>query len=397
MTLIKKLNSYKLFRHSYTEPFEFYDSLIVIPNRIAKIIGLDVFSENYKVLTWNWFSLIMMISVYFYCTAITAYEVRFDTGDLIYCLVEGGIGIQGLAKIYTYLVYRKELVWIHQYTKQLYREACNAETKSMLMDNIFLLKVAIIVMLMCYAFTSISLITAPMLFSIMTGEKILPFGFYIPYLDRTEWFGYLINYAVHLYDTIYVSAEDMAADTIYMITMLSAFTQIDLLMMSLKETSQILDKDDENLQAHLNSVIKRHEEHLKYLRTVETVYRFYFFITFVSLASVLIMALFAVVTLSWYQGYIFVGFISYELFFGCFLGTLLDIKNEQLQHEIYQISWYKLSIPNQNALRFMLQASQEPICLTIIFAPLNMPTFLQVYKSIYSMFTMLLSFQEEAN
>lgn len=266
MTLLKKLNSYKIFRYSHTEPNEFYDSLIVVPNRIAKIIGLNVFSENYKVLTWNWFSLIMMISVYFYCTAVTAYEVRFDTGDLIYCLVEGGIGIQGLAKIYTYLVYRKELVWIHQYTKQLYHEACNDQTKSMLMDNIFLLKVAIIVMLMCYAFTSISLITAPMLFSIMTGEKILPFGFYIPNMDRTEWFGYLINYAVHLYDTIYVSAEDMAADTIYMITMLSAFTQIDLLMMSLKETSRMLDKDekdDENLQAHLALVIKRHEEHLK--------------------------------------------------------------------------------------------------------------------------------------
>lgn len=263
MAFIKKLNRYKIFHNSHTNPSEFYDSLIVIPNMIAKIIGLDVFSENYKVLSWNLFSLIMMISVYFYSTVITALEVRSDTGDLIYCLVEGGIGIQGVAKIYTYLVYRKELVWIHQYTKQLYAEACNSKTKNMLMDSIFQLKVAIIVMLMCYTFTSTSLIIAPMLFSIMTGEKILPFGFYIPYLDHTEWFGYLVNYSVHIYDTIYVSAEDMAADTIYMITLFSAFTQIDLLIISLKEITKMIDDNDVDLEIHLTSVINRHREHLK--------------------------------------------------------------------------------------------------------------------------------------
>ncbi|KAL1401262.1 hypothetical protein pipiens_006744 [Culex pipiens pipiens] len=107
------------------------------------------------------------------------------------------------------------------------------------------------------------------------------------------------------------------------------------------------------------------------------------------------MSLFAVVKLSWYQGYVFIAFISYQLFFGCFLGTLLAMKNEQLQHEIYKISWYKLSIPHQKLLQFMLKSAQEPVCLTVIFAPLDMGTFLQVYKSIYSMFTMLLTVQEE--
>lgn len=177
----------------------------------------------------------------------------------------------------------------------------------------------------------------------------------------------------------------------------------------------------------------------RYLRTVEIVYCFNFFLTFLCLASVLIMSLFAVVKvsllnvtqnnqftkinqttpwfsqLSWYQGYVFIAFISYQLFFGCFLGTLLAMKvialfrrvnpllivafvpfqNEQLQHEIYKISWYKLSIPHQKLLQFMLKSAQEPVCLTVIFAPLDMGTFLQVYKSIYSMFTMLLTVQEE--
>lgn len=119
--------------------------------------------------------------------------------------------------------------------------------------------------------------------------------------------------------------------------------------------------------------------------------------------------------LSWYQGVLFILFVSYQLFFGCFLGTYLAIKvtvvcdefsityndliftsqNEQFQREIYNVSWYKLSIVNQKSLRFLLEAAQEPVCLTLVFAPLNMPTFLQVYKTIYSIFTMLLTVRDE--
>lgn len=110
----------------------------------------------------------------------------------------------------------------------------------------------------------------------------------------------------------------------------------------------------------------------------------------------------------------FILFVSYQLFFGCFLGTILEIKvksdemyntdlnyhfsfpqNEELQRAIYNISWYKLSLSNQKLLRFLLQSAQEPVKLTLVFARLNMPTYLQVYKTIYSIFTMLLTVREE--
>ncbi|KAL9704975.1 hypothetical protein quinque_008493 [Culex quinquefasciatus] len=150
-----------------------------------------------------------------------------------------------------------------------------------------------------------------------------------------------------------------------------------------------------NAAARLAGIIKRYQEHVKYLETVESVYSIFFFVSFVSLAATLVLALFAVVTLSWYQGYVFIAFISYELFFSCFLGTILAVKSEQLQLAIYEVPWYKLSLPNQRSMQILLHASQKPVCLTLIFYPIDMPTFLQMYKTIYSIFTMLLTVREE--
>ncbi|KAL9704978.1 hypothetical protein quinque_008496 [Culex quinquefasciatus] len=395
MEFIKRLRRYRFFQHSFTEPSQFFDSLIVVPSMIGKLTNLNVLNKDHQVFTWNLTPVVTGMIVYFYTSFDTAYAVRESTEELIFCLVTIGIGIQGAGRIFTFLIFREKLVWIHQYTTDLYREECNPRTKSFLMDSVFLLSVVLKVMLTCYAFTSISMDVAPLLFTIVSGEKILPFGFYLPYLDRFTWFGYFSNYVMHIFMTVYVSSMDMGTDSIYMMTLMSAFTQIDLLKLSLEEMSEMVDQKHEDLENFFKKLINRHQEHLQYLRTVEIVYCFNFFLTFLCLASVLIMSLFAVVKLSWYQGYVFIAFISYQLFFGCFLGTLLAMKNEQLQHEIYKISWYKLSIPHQKLLQFMLKSAQEPVCLTVIFAPLDMGTFLQVYKSIYSMFTMLLTVQEE--
>ncbi|KAL1401263.1 hypothetical protein pipiens_006745 [Culex pipiens pipiens] len=283
MEIVKRLSKKQLFQHSYKDPSEYFASLLVLPNRIAGVAGLNVLSPDFKRFTPNLIGLVL-----------------------------------------TYVMFA----------------------------GVSIVRVIVKVMLLCYAFTSISLILVPLLYTIQSGEKTLPFGFYIPQLDRDTWFGYFCNYAIQIYLTTYVSSLDMGTDCIYMMTLMSSFTQIDLLKMSLVEMNKMIDNEDKDLDNFFKQ-------------------------------------------LSWYQGYVFIAFLSYQLFFGCFLGTLLAIKNEQLQHEIYRVTWYKLSIPNQKMLQFVLKSSQESVCMSLIFAPLDMSTYLQVYKSIYSLFTMLLTVEEE--
>ncbi|EJY57562.1 AAEL017557-PA [Aedes aegypti] len=395
MGFLKRLNRFKIFQHSFKEPADFYAHQIKTPNMISKISGLNVFSEDFTVPNKFLFGILLLLGFYFYINAASAYEMRNDTEDLINSLTTFGIATQAASKLVIFIIFRKDLNWLHKYTEQLYREECNPRTRELLTDNVFLLSVILKTMMVGYGFTSFSLDVAPMLVLAFTGSKLLPFGFYIPHIDRFSWFGYIINYMVQIILTVFVTSEDMGPDCIYMIISMNAFTQIDLIIDSLKEVNRHIEAGDLEVDDHIIKIIQRHQEHLKYLRTVEIIFRMIFFASFVSLSSVLILSLFAVVTLGWYQGIVFILFVSYQLFFGCFLGTFLEFKNEQLQREIYTISWYKLSIKNQKSLRFLLQSAQEPVNWTLIFARLNIPTYLQVYKTIYSIFTMLLTVREE--
>ncbi|XP_053686234.1 uncharacterized protein LOC128735772 [Sabethes cyaneus] len=181
-------------------------------------------------------------------------------------------------------------------------------------------------MLTCYAFTGIALVIVPFCFMLITKQKILPYGFHIPYIDKSTWGGYALNYFLQLLLTINVSSGDMGSDCIYVIMMMSSFTQIDLIMCSLKSIDHMIQQKDANVQNTIEEIIVKHQEHLKFLTTAENVFRFNFLVTFTSLSLVLVTALYAAVMLSWYQGYIFIVFIGYQLFFGCILGTVLEIK-----------------------------------------------------------------------
>ncbi|XP_053688931.1 odorant receptor 67d-like [Sabethes cyaneus] len=395
MDSLGKLEQMKLFRHSFKDPAEFCTQIVVIPNKISKLIGLDIFSSTYKMPNFYTAFTLFVAVMYLYFTWTSVYEMRHDLEEVINCLVTLGVAVQCVWKLAIFAINRKELLWMHEYNISLFKEECNPRTKSMLMRNIFLLSVILKVMLISYAFTSFSLDFAPLLYLLKTGEKLLPFGFYMPYLDHKSWGGYIINYMVHILMTVYVSSGDMGPDCFYMTMLMNSFTQIDLLIDSLKEMNEKIEQNCDDIVPIFEKIVKRHQEHLQYLRTVENVFRFFYFITFVSLSLVLVTSLFAVVMLSWYQGYVFIAFVSYQMFFGCFLGTILEWKNEQLQREIYNILWYKLENSQQMLLRFMLLSAQDSITLTVIFGNLNIPTFLQVYKTVYSIFTMLQTVKEE--
>ncbi|XP_001846839.2 odorant receptor 10a [Culex quinquefasciatus] len=239
------------------------------------------------------------------------------------------------------------------------------------------------------------MVSLPLEFSMATGQKILPFGFRMPYFDQTTWFGYNSNYALHFVLSLYVLSEGMGPDSMFMVLMMSSFTQIDLLKTSLQELSEKINKKELNIGNSLKHIINRHQEHLRYLQTIEAVHRIFYLVSFVSFGAHLVLSLYAVVKLSWYQGLAFMFFISYELLFSCFMGTLLAIKSEQLQRAIYDVPWHKMSSVNQKKIRFLLEASQKPLSLTLIFYRIDMPTFLKMYKTIYSIFTMLLTVRED--
>ncbi|EDS27262.1 conserved hypothetical protein [Culex quinquefasciatus] len=346
MEYIRKLSQLKVFQHSFKEPSEFYASVLVVPNRVA---GVSV-----------------------------------------------GVSLQASMKIFTHLYYRQDLLWIQEYTKKLYQEEC-INHKKVLMDFVTMLHVLMKVVVVCYAITASSMIVGPFMLTLLSGQKLLTFGFWIPYIDRNSWFGYGCNFTLQLILSLFITCEYMGLDIIYFMTMLSSVNQIDLLIIKIKNIGTQIEQTDAKLQESLMEIVKRHEEHLKFVRTVENMYRGYFFVLYATLGFTIVLVLYAIVTLSWIAGYGSGIFITYQLFIFCLVPTVLEIKKEELQREIYNISWYEWSRQNRKSLQLMLQTAQQPNCLSLIFCPLDMPTFVEAMRIIYTILTLLLTFRSGGN
>ncbi|EDS27261.1 Odorant receptor 94b [Culex quinquefasciatus] len=385
MEYLRKISQLKVFRHSYKDPLDFYNHVLVMPNHVASITGLDVLRTDYKKSSFNFIGLILVILLFFYVTFFTVYEMRHQVEDLIYCLVTIGICLQVVMKIYTHLYYRDDLLWIQEYTKELFQEetaAHNAECNSQSCPT-------------GYGSCSCTMLTVPIVFTLLSGHKTLTFGFWLPFIDRFSWHGWILNMVMQIVMSIVIVSEDIGLDIIYFMTVMCSVMQIDLLKVKLQNVNAKMEKGETDITEELNDIFKRHYEHMEFVRIVEKVYRSYFFVLFSTLGASLVLVLYAIVTLSWIAGYGSGVFITYQLFVFCLLPTLLGTKKEELQREIYDISWYTWTIPNQKVLRFMLEAAQQPNCLSMIFYPLSMPTFTEVIRTIYSILTLLLTFRSD--
>ncbi|XP_038114055.1 odorant receptor 30a isoform X2 [Culex quinquefasciatus] len=394
MEFVKKLSRKQLFQHSYKDPSEYFASLLVLPNKIAGVAGLDVLSPDFKRFTPNLIGLVLTYVMFAGVSFSTIVEVRDDVDDLIYCLVTLGMGMQGLMKIFTFLLARDELVWIQEYSKRLFREEGIAH-KCLIMNNILLMNVVTKLILVFYAFTTVFMLVAPMFITLTTDHKLLTFGFWLPFVDRFSWLGYGCNLVMHVIMSIFISAENMGPDTIYFMTLINSYTQIDLMLAKIREVNNKIANNNASYKEKLNDVFKRHQEHLEYIGVVEDVYRGYFFVLFSSLGASLVLVLYAVVTRSWLAGYNSCVFIINELFIFCFLPTLLERKVEELEEAIYGISWYDVPISTRRSICLCLDAVQQPVSLSMIFYPLNMPTFQSLMNTIYSYLTLLLTFRDE--
>lgn len=262
MEFVKKLSRKQLFQHSYKDPSEYFASLLVLPNKIAGVAGLDVLSPDFKRFTPNLIGLVLTYVMFAGVSFSTIVEVRDDVDDLIYCLVTLGMGMQGLMKIFTFLLARDELVWIQEYSKRLFREEGIAH-KCLIMNNILLMNVVTKLILVFYAFTTVFMLVAPMFITLTTDHKLLTFGFWLPFVDRFSWLGYGCNLVMHVIMSIFISAENMGPDTIYFMTLINSYTQIDLMLAKIREVNNKIANNNASYKEKLNDVFKRHQEHLE--------------------------------------------------------------------------------------------------------------------------------------
>lgn len=91
----------------------------------------------------------------------------------------------------------------------------------------------------------------------------LPFGFFIPGVDRTTWVGYLLNLAFHTLQAFEAGAGLLATDLCFFNLMINAIGQLDVLIIGLKKLGEAATTDEYAATELLNDIIEKHVEHVK--------------------------------------------------------------------------------------------------------------------------------------
>ncbi|KAL1397920.1 hypothetical protein pipiens_009368 [Culex pipiens pipiens] len=263
------------------------------------VCGCERFEPNFT--RWNARFVFLMVNICVFM-AVSFWSLTVLWGqrvEFIFCCVTIGIGVQGFVKAYMYS--HDTIYELLQYNLKRFENTKGMpEIHHSLIDTASLCTASVKLIGPCYASMGAFTILISIVISLYYGRFELPFGFYLPGLDRATWIGYLLNLAFHILQVFEAVTGLLAADMCFFNLMINAIGQLDVMIIYLKK-----------------------------------------------------------------------------------------LGNDELIREVYNAPWNELPIPAQKALGMLLQFAQNPVILSDGFAPIDLDSFLEIYKKIYSYLAMI--------
>uniref|UniRef100_A0A182NDC6 Uncharacterized protein n=1 Tax=Anopheles dirus TaxID=7168 RepID=A0A182NDC6_9DIPT len=356
-------------------------------------MGVSFFKREHNFKNFLFLFGISNLFLYMPSVIISAYQNIYDVIKLMYCVATFGFGCQATMKIYTYIVTRKRVIYLYEKNMKYYKDMLDQSEKvrHVLCENANLTYVVIKFAIILYIFLVFITLSMPLLLSLYFSERILPFGFTIPFTSDETTAGYIGNYLCQLVMSIYYGLITVASDITTIFNLLTANGQLNVLVTIVEELDELLDRDEspQVIKNKIKDIIRQHQSHRIYFDELINFLNPYHFVTLGSTVPTMIVSVVGLVLLNWYPGAIIMFFASIQIFFICFLGTSLELKTDALTETVSAIHWDKLSVQDMKSMNLVQVLTQHPKILVLATLPLNIAAYLQIHKFIYSMIMMM--------
>ncbi|XP_037039267.1 uncharacterized protein LOC119076575 [Bradysia coprophila] len=141
----------------------------------------------------------------------------------------------------------------------------------------------------------------------------------------------------------------------------------------------------------LVNICRKYADMREYINEVKLIFdqKLYIFFVFAYLSQIL--CLYQIRVNNWIPGYALAIGFSIEMIFYCLMGTKLTVENERFCQIITQSSWYTYDQWSQKMILMLLGEAMNFSELRIgPFAPLSVYTATEIFKSIYSYYTLMM-------
>ncbi|XP_055632840.1 putative odorant receptor 83c [Toxorhynchites rutilus septentrionalis] len=375
-----------------------YNDVIIYVRKFLKPVGVDIFKKDYR---WNWLTLIAMINIatFFSCMF---YTVHLNWGQWILVLEScsiAGVGFQAIAKLHVGLNFvpffselNLRLMTMHE------RHSKHKENNRVLVFCCVLIHYTFKIFTGIYFFAGLGYLIFPIYMYVQNYELVMAIRMEIPGVDPTNVFGFMVTIAYQILLLYCGIAGILAADLAIMLFVLHIIGIADLFRNSLNELDRMLQneqRDEDVVHRQILDICVMHQELIAYENGLDSTYATVVFVQVITSVICLALTLFIYYATRNIGNILFMIGAMFQLIEFCLLGTVLTVKNDHITLALYDISWYKLSKEDQKMLSFVLSRSQNVVELTIGgLALLNMETFVEIIKTIYTYFAMMVQLLE---
>ncbi|XP_058823335.1 uncharacterized protein LOC131684451 [Topomyia yanbarensis] len=377
---------------------EALDKSFDIARKRTFMVGINPFIPEREVNVRFVCSALLMVIVYILCF-YTIWELRSDLAKVAEVCLALLLVMQGSNKIWVGFVHKSRYYQLFHDTAIIYENFdADERNRPILKDTVDKLALALKGMVLLYGTAGSLMMILVVLVSVVTGEKFYFLTLYIPSVDYTTTLGFVITTCMHMILISYWLNGYLASDTTFMSNIMPIIGYANSFrneIINFNQMLQVPDRNEKEIAAKLVHICQLHQlivtyeenaiQHFKSGNLIQvglqactilgTVFMFYIY-RYLPALSMMVAVLF-------------------ELTQFCALGTIVTAKNDQMLIDIYEINWHLLKKPQQQIVAFMLFKSQNAKDLTAGgFAPLNMVTYVQVLKTIYTFLAMLLTVLE---
>ncbi|XP_053670819.1 uncharacterized protein LOC128721122 [Anopheles nili] len=393
MEYLRGFNKYKFFHFSSTNPLEASTIITTGIETFNKAMGVSFFKRRHSFINFFFIFGITTLVLYLISVLISSYQSRHDMTKLIFCIATLGFGCQAMMKIYSFIITRQRVVDLYENNLHYYQDMMKQSdrVKLVLCENASLINIVIRGTVVIYFMLVATTVMIPGLSSAFLADRILPFGFVLPFTNADTLAGYLLNYNLHVLMSVYYWIITVGSDITTIYNLLTAYGQLDVLMIIIEELNEQLDRGEspEVIRSKIIEIIQQHQHHRAYMQQLVDFLNPYHFVTLGSTVPTMVISVLGFVLLDWYPGAVIVFLGSVQIFYICFLGTSLEIKTDALTLKVGAINWNKLTVRDMKYLNLVLVMTQTPKVLAVAMLPLNITAFLKIHKFIYSMIMML--------
>ncbi|XP_029725349.2 putative odorant receptor 83c [Aedes albopictus] len=375
-----------------------YHGLIVRLRWQLRAVGYDVLKIPFKYGKMTAFSSLCLLLF----IAFTGYTVVLHWGDwfqVIDTLSLLGMGSSSVAKALTGLLNYEYYQKNYRILTALYRS--NDKHKD---NNRRLVYWGMLITYYYRFFLVISVsggfgfVLTPVFTYFWYNERMLIINLHIPGVDTVTRTGFMITTLFHLVLIFMAVAGILAADLGCIIVVGHVAGIADVFKNALNELDQLTkqkcdERVDDSIHRKVLQICVMHQEIISYEEELDENYGVTVFVQVLSSIACVALSLF-----NFYMTYnigalTFLVYAFFQLFQYCVLGTVLTIKNDEIMIALYDTYWYKLTNTEQKMIGYMLHRSQNAVEMTIGgISLLNMETFVEIVKTIYSYSAMLVQF-----